>query len=395
VNSRLLVTDTFRLPITPTALRPVTDVQEIMSGEFDELAATVAGVLVSALAGDSWEAAKQWFVAVVGHERRLAATRAELATASVGPDRDLVVQAQVRDWTLRLRDVLEDNPAAAPTLQDLVAGMRAQGLLKPPTRPSRGTVKGLIAAGIAVVVVAVAVIVSWHAGLFGGGASPQLRPLAWSGTEAPLPGHAAALTSDTVYDALDGISCPATGTCLAVGLLTPQDGSGWRLLVERLSNGTWTPEQTPPPLPAGADSAGSSWLNYIVCSSPSACTAVGGYSTSAAGGSTPNAGLVETLSGTTWTAASVPLPPGAGQDSQVILGSVACPTAGGCIAAGINEDLSSVGSVVSSQALITTEDGGTWTSAEAPLPPDAATTARNAELNFIACTGPGTCASRA
>jgi hypothetical protein len=462
-----------------------------MSGEFDELAATVAGMLVSALAGDSGEDAKQWFAAVIGHEGRLAAARAELASAGDGPAHDLAVQAQVRAWTIRLRDVFEDNPAAAQTLQDLVAGMRAQGLLKPPAAssqqadpatapqsaapsatapqsvpvasgaststpretglvsapasepsvaaaqsrqeppgppaaalpqtsvparltapstgskrhrlsrsfgaaaavdgPSRGKATGLIAAGIAVVV-ALAVIVSWQAGLFGG-ASPQLRPLGWTDTQVPLPGYAAAPTSDTAYDALYGVSCPATGTCLAVGELTPQGGSGPRPLVERLANGTWTPEQTQPPLPPGTDSTQSSWLNYIVCSSPSACTAVGAYSTDAASASNANTGLVETLSGTTWIPASVPLPPGAGQDNQVTLVSLACPAAGGCIAVGSNRDLGSDGSLVGGRPLIATQNGGTWTSAEAPLPPDAATTAQQAELEFTACTGPGTCAA--
>ena len=64
-----------------------------MSGELDELAAAVAGVLVSVLAGDSWEDATQWFAAVVGHERRLAATRAKLVAANGGPDRDMVMGA--------------------------------------------------------------------------------------------------------------------------------------------------------------------------------------------------------------------------------------------------------------------------------------------------------------
>jgi hypothetical protein len=424
-----------------------------MSGEHDELAAVVAGMLVSALAGDSWEDSKQWFAAVIGHDGRLAATRAELASAGTGPARDMAVQAQVRAWTVRLRDVFDDDPGAARTMQDLVAGMRAQGLLKPPadnsnpaaptTAPQPATpqsaapsataplpapvasaaptsaprearlaaapaseppvaparrgrkplgARSLIAAGAAfVVVVALAVIVSFKAGLFGG-ASPQLKPLGWTGEQPPLPGYAAAPTSNTVYDALDGISCPATGACLAVGLETSRSGGASGLLVERLANGTWTPDQAQPPLPAGAVATGGSWLSYIVCSAPSACTAVGAYSTSAAGqGYNPNAGLVETLSGTTWTAASVPLPPDAGQDTQVNLIGLACPAAGGCIAAGSNRDLGSNGSVVTGRALIATQHGATWTSAEAPLPADAATTAQDAELEFITCAGPGAC----
>lgn len=411
-----------------------------MSGELDELAAAVAGMLVSALAGDSWQDAQQWYANVIGHEGRLAATRAELATAADGRARDLVVQEQVRAWTVRLRDVFEDSPATARTLRDLVAGLRAQGLFKPaaatsqqaglatapvpvapepatfvssrseppepptvltatpPTAPvpaggpPKGRSRSLIAAGIAVVVVAAAVIASWQAGLFGSGASPQLRPLAWTGTQPPLPDYAAALSSSAnSYDPLYSVSCPAAGTCLAVGQLTPHGGSGWRPLVERLANGTWAPEQAQPPLPADADSVQSSGLYYIVCSSPSACTAAGAYSTSAATGGNPNAGLIETLSGTTWTPVSVPLPSGAGRNNQAELNGVACPVAGGCIAVGANRDIASNGTFVSSQPLIAMQIGGTWKSAEAPLPPDAATRAQQAYLEFVACTGLGTC----
>jgi hypothetical protein len=406
------------------------DAQGTMSGELDDLAVTVAGMLVSALAGDSWEDSKQWYAAVIGQDGRLAATRAELADAADGPARDLAVQAQVSAWTVRLRDVFEDDPAVARTLREFVAGMRAQGLLKPPaanskqaapatapqaadqsmtatqpvpmtsgavpvrSRPFTGMARGLIAAGVAVVVVAAAVIVSFQAGLFGGGASPQIRPLGWTGAQAPLPGYAAPLTSAADFDQLGGVSCPATGTCLAVGLLTARDGGAEHLLIERLSNGTWAPEQAQPPLPADANPAGSSWLGYLVCSSPSACTAVGSYSTKGGGeGYNANAGLVETLSGTTWVPASVPPPPDVAQDKTVNLIGLACPAAGGCVAAGYAPVFGSGngGGVVGGRALIATQNGGTWTSAEAPLPSDAATTAQNAQLGFIECPGPGAC----
>src|ERR1700728_2671457 len=102
-----------------------------MSGELDELAAAAADVLVAALAGNSWEDARQWFATVIGHEGRLTATRAELTGAKGGPAWDTTVQAQVRAWTVRMRDILEDSPAAAQTLQELVAGMRGRGLPRP------------------------------------------------------------------------------------------------------------------------------------------------------------------------------------------------------------------------------------------------------------------------
>lgn len=466
----------------------------MMNGELDELAATAAGVLVDALGGDSAADAEQWFAGVVGQPGRLAATRAELAAVNGGPARDSVVQAQVSTWIVRLRDVLEDNPAAARTLRDLVDGMRAEGLLKPPaarsesaapvavpppaapqplpvasfppapppagpaaappgepaavpaqtqhmpagpaaaapapfplttpagapapipaatpvtaakrlgrSRPtaaagagpaaarrlSGGAVKGLIAAGT-VLVVAAAAIVSWQAGLFGSKSS-QFTPLSWANAQTPVPGQAAAPTTSSVTNALYGISCPASGTCLAVGQVTAKSGGATDMLVERLANGTWTPEQAPPPLPAKADTAGSALLNAVVCSSPSSCTAAGAYSTSIPGGSdTADTAVAETLSGTTWTPASVPLPPGAGQDNEADLIGLACPATGACVAAGGNFSSGS-SSKESDHALIATQNGGTWTSAVAPLPPDAATTAQSAWLESVTCTGPGAC----
>jgi len=99
-----------------------------MNGELDELAKAAAAVLVAALASDAGEAAERWFAGVIGQQRRLSATRAELA-AAVGWDRDRVVQAAVSTWTYRLRDILEENPAAVQALRDLVAA-------QPPAEPA-------------------------------------------------------------------------------------------------------------------------------------------------------------------------------------------------------------------------------------------------------------------
>jgi hypothetical protein len=272
-----------------------------------------------------------------------------------------------------------------------LAGPELSGVSARPTAAGapKGKVRGLIAAGIAVVVVVAAAVVSWQAGLFGG-TSPQLRPLGWTGAQAPLPSYAVS-TSDADYDELIGISCPASGICLAVGQETPRSG-GPGMLVERLSNGTWTPEQAQPALPAGGDSTAASWLNYVVCSSPTACTAVGAYSTGISGASPGDAGLVETLSGPTWTPASVPLPSNAGQNNQALLDSADCPAADGCVSVGVNFAYDSQGDETSSQALIATEHGSTWTSSEAPLPADAATTSQQfAVLISVSCTGAGAC----
>lgn len=79
---------------------------------------------MSAIATDSWEAVKRGFVAVVGHERQIDATRAKLATRH-GPERAQAQAELARAWVTRLLDVLEERPGVAPDLQALVASLGA------------------------------------------------------------------------------------------------------------------------------------------------------------------------------------------------------------------------------------------------------------------------------
>jgi len=94
-----------------------------MTDELDDLARTAADALVSAMATDSWAAVKRRFAGLVGHERRLEATHAELAAKS-GTVREQAQLAQARDWSTRLRDVMEDDPAAVTALRALLADLR-------------------------------------------------------------------------------------------------------------------------------------------------------------------------------------------------------------------------------------------------------------------------------
>ena len=95
-----------------------------MNDDLDDLAHAAADALVSAMATDSWEAVKRRFVGLVGHARRMDATRIELAPKS-GAARERAQLAQARDWSTRLRDVLDDDPAVAVGLRALLADLRA------------------------------------------------------------------------------------------------------------------------------------------------------------------------------------------------------------------------------------------------------------------------------
>lgn len=112
---------------------------------------------------------------------------------------------------------------------------------------------------------------------------------------------------------------------MATGYYGPQGAV--RNLAETLSNRTWTPAGPPPPLGLADPNPG---LYGVSCPVPGACVAVGQYDDQ---NSNPH-GLIETLSGGTWTPANAPLPAGASADHESRLSAVACPATGTCIATG-------------------------------------------------------------
>ena len=176
---------------------------------------------------------------------------------------------------------------------------------------------------------------------------------------------------------LNGVACPTPATCVATGYYGPQGAV--RNLAETLSNGTWTPAGPPPPPLGLADP--NPGLYGVSCPVPGACVAVGQYDDQ---NSNPH-GLIETLSGGTWTPAEPPTPP-ASPSSETGLYGVACPAPGTCVAVGGYDDQQGIG-----QAMTETLAGGTWTPAEAPLPGSPPGPGDSAALLSVSCPAPGTC----
>jgi hypothetical protein len=192
----------------------------------------------------------------------------------------------------------------------------------------------------------------------------------WTPAEAPLPGPP---PGPGDFAALLSVSCPAPSSCVAVGYYG-QEGR-FSALIETLSGGTWTPATAP--LPAGQADLGAE-LSGISCPAPGTCVAVGNYSVP---GFRQHA-LAETLSGSTWTAATVPAPAGI---TDAELSAVSCPAPGACAAAG--ETGRSAGGP---HALLATLSGGTWTPVSAPLPAGASAR-RESRLSGVSCPATGTC----
>jgi hypothetical protein len=100
------------------------------------LAATGGTALVTAMVTDGWEAVRTRFARLLGRgetaetetvEARLERSRAQLATLS-GAELERASAEQATAWQARFEDLLESDPAAAETLQNLVGEVQAQGV---------------------------------------------------------------------------------------------------------------------------------------------------------------------------------------------------------------------------------------------------------------------------
>ncbi len=254
--------------------------------------------------------------------------------------------------------------------------------------------------------------------------------LTWTGLEAPLPSGGA--LERGLGEGFRAISCPVEGSCVAVG---DTDLGAW---IESLSDGKWTAIEGP--LPSRAESDPSSYLSSVSCVNAAYCVAVGAYRDHEGYWS----GLIETLSAGKWAATSAPLPanakkvetitgePGADlfsvscrsvgecfavgryypeeegpSDSEPLVDSLTgsswtatsltrptesygvdslydltCPTAGFCVA---------VGALNESDGLIAEWDGSGWSDREAPAPTDAPEGYGLLALEHVACASATHC----
>jgi hypothetical protein len=124
---------------------------------------------------------------------------------------------------------------------------------------------------------------------------------------------------------LQALACTSATLCTAVGSLI---NNGQRILVERWNGVRWSTQRTPRLVGAAQGS-----LTGISCAGPRACTAVGAYARTV-GQEQP---LVEHWNGVRWSIQPTPVPAGATTGSLI---SVSCALATACTAVGsyVNSD---------------------------------------------------------
>ncbi|HVC71074.1 MAG TPA: hypothetical protein VNC61_12535 [Acidimicrobiales bacterium] len=183
------------------------------------------------------------------------------------------------------------------------------------------------------------------------------------------------------HAAIGAVACPAPDSCVAVGSYHEPSGHV-RGLLATLSRGAWTADLAPLPTSPPTNDAGDSDLTDIACGDRGFCVAAG-WSTSAGG--SPH-GLLETLSGGSWTSTQAPLPARADATSAASLSAVACPSVRWCAAVGSYFDRKP-----SALGLIETYADGHWSATQPLAPPPNANAAPDVFLQTVNCPAADAC----
>jgi hypothetical protein len=201
----------------------------------------------------------------------------------------------------------------------------------------------------------------------------------WTAISAPNP------ASTTVPAAqLTDVSCPETGSCVAIGSYDSSATNGPQGLLERLSDGTWSPSIAP--MPANAYSSPSPTVISVSCWAPGSCVTAGWYQ-ALVGTDITDDGVIDTLKAGRWTAAVGPVPAGADSVPGAQIRTVTCPAASACVAAGTYRD-----SAGNQRGFVATRSQQGWSAVETPvgIVGSLADAQASACIHSLVCTAVGT-----
>ncbi len=213
--------------------------------------------------------------------------------------------------------------------------------------------------------------------LEGRGAVPLAE--AWNGTT-----WIRQIVPSAVGSSLQGVTCPSTRSCIAVGSRlrgTPRAPRSEP--VAMAWNGrAWSVLTTPQPERRGRYGDGS-WLSSVSCAAADACTALGSYDATPQYPVATYEPLVEVWSGSAWRLEYAP--PAYSRDGQHLyaqetgMSAVSCATHRACLAVGIIEPQNGAASPFADRW-----DGQRWRTATAGLP-------HFSSLYGVSCTSASTC----
>jgi hypothetical protein len=203
----------------------------------------------------------------------------------------------------------------------------------------------------------------------------------WGASALPLPAGA----TSTGGSGLAAISCPDTGYCVAVGTLDSGYGAAkTEALISTYAAGSWTSEALPAPAAEGdppvATKESKTELTGVSCATPGSCVAVGSYEDQ----TNQEVAFIATQAEGKWTTEVLATPV---EETGGQLAAISCTSASSCEAVGSYKSLASATQV---NPMVATNEGGTWESATITLPAGTGANA-NAQLSGVSCTAAGEC----
>jgi hypothetical protein len=205
----------------------------------------------------------------------------------------------------------------------------------------------------------------------------------WTSQNGPVPADAS--TTNASF-AVSSLSCASVALCVAVGTYVDDNNVQQGLLLEYASN-AWHAVTAPVPTDAATDAQATNnsehtYVNDVSCWAAGDCVAVGKYMLTS--GHYMTMGLH--FNGSTWSASSVEPPSNASTSPDPTLTTVACDSSGTCVAFGGYAPSGDS----SLEADVTTDAGGTWSSAEAPVPVGSSSNPAES-ISAAACPTTGLC----
>ena len=204
----------------------------------------------------------------------------------------------------------------------------------------------------------------------------------WNGTKWEV--QSTPNPEGTSHSLLYGISCSSATACTAIGSYTTKPGGFEveRTLAERWNGTKWEVQSTPNPEPAGGNPLSEdSYLKGVSCASATECVATG-YHYSSFSGNTFYEALAERWNGTSWQVQATPKPEG---KSDTWLEAVSCTSASACTATGYAANGHGAGSIWTT--LAERWNGTKWEVQSTPNQEGAI----NSYLNGVSCSSATDC----